>query len=111
MRKIKEYIYEELNERENIYEEEEKFYQEEHDKFDKDINNNIIRILDNKICVVEESKYYLPNFISTFENKMRYEEDFFNFYFSYANKETILSDDRKIIVYYLVDNKNRVNKI
>lgn len=99
------------NKQDNIYEEDEKFYQEDDDKFYKDIDDNIIRILDNKICIVDESKYYFPNFANALENNMRNEEDFFNFHLSYANKETILSDNRKIIVYYLVDNKNRVNKV
>ncbi len=99
------------NTQENIYAKDEKFYQEEHDKFYKDIDDNTIRIVENKICIVDESKYCFPNFASTLENNMRNEEDFFNFHLSYANKETILSDKRKIKVYYLVDNKNRVNKV
>lgn len=93
------------------YDELEKYYQEQEEKFYRSIEIFAGRIFNNKICVVDESKYVFPGFSAKLEEYMSEDEDFRNAQITYGSKRIKLTGDRILTVYRQEDSKKRLNEV
>lgn len=93
------------------YEEEIKYYQEEQEKFERDIQRFSERIFFNKICVVDDKRYFFPRFETFLRNYMDDDEDFRNSHITYTSTDVTLSDGYSISAYWQKNEEGKCNKV
>lgn len=87
------------------------YYEEQAEKYDRDIHTFADRIFDNKICVIDDSQYVFPGFSARFEKYMAENEDFRNAGIAFDSRVVRLTGDRELNVYGMKDSEKRLNEV